>query len=102
MADSVNAPGQRLEHYTEKRPQEVLLVTVDIDGERDQVAIFRGFSSSLMRSTAFDPDLPVLPSHAVIKSIDRLKSPYSPSNPRYIQQNLTWEEMQPLLEALNV
>lgn len=102
MADRVTAPGQRLEHYTEKRPQEVLLVTVEVDGERDQVAIFRGFSSSLVRSTASDPDLPVLPSHAVIESIDRLQSPYDPSNPHYIQQNITWEEMQLLLEVLNV
>ncbi|MBW4578566.1 MAG: hypothetical protein KME42_03210 [Tildeniella nuda ZEHNDER 1965/U140] len=102
MVDSVNAPGQRLERYTEKRPQEVLLVTVDLEGERDQVAIFRGFSSSLVRSTAFDPDLPVLPGHAVIQSIDRLQSPYDPSSPRYIQQGITWAAMQPLLEALDV
>lgn len=102
MAEPVNTSGQRLERYTEQRPHEVLLVTVEVDGERDQVAIFRGFSSSLVRSTAFDPDLPVLASHAVIKSIDRLQSPYDPSNPHYIQQNLTWEEMQLLLEVLNV
>lgn len=102
MVHSVNAPGQRLERYTEKRPQEVLLVTAKVEGEIDQIAIFRGFSSSLMRSTAFDPDLPVLPSHAVIESIDRLQSPYDPSNPRYIQQGVIWEEMQTLLEALDL
>jgi hypothetical protein len=102
MAQSSNAPGLRLERYTEKCPQEVLLVTATVEGEMDQVAIFRGFSSSLVRSTAFDPDLPVLSSHAVIESIDRLQSPYDPTNPRYIQQGLTWEAMQPLLEALNV
>ena len=102
MAPAINTPGLRLERYTEKRPQEVLLVTATVDGERDQVAIFRGFSSSLVRSTAFDPDLPVLPSGAVIESIDRVQSPYDPSNPRYIQQGLTWEAMQPLLEALDV
>ena len=102
MAQSTNAPGLRLERYTEKRPQEVLLVTATVGHERDQIAIFRGFSSSLVRSTAFDPDLPVLPSDAVIESIDRLRSPYDPSNPRYIQQGLTWEAIQPLLQDLNV
>jgi len=94
--------GQRLERYTEKRPQEVLLVTADVEGEFDQVAIFRGFSSSLVKATAFDPDLPVLAENAVILSIDRLQSPYDPNHPHYIQQGLTWEEMQLLLAALGV
>lgn len=101
MAQSA-ALGQRMERYTEKRPQEVLIVTVAVDGEIDQVVIFRGFSSSLVRSTAFDPDLPVLDENAVIQSIDRLQSPYDPNHPHYIQQGLTWEEMQLLLEALGV
>jgi hypothetical protein len=96
------AAGQRLESYTEKRPQEVLLVTADVEGEIDQVAIFRGFSSSLVKATAFDPDLPVLAENAVIHSIDRLQSPYDPNHPHYIQQGLTWEEMQLLLDALGV
>jgi hypothetical protein len=47
----------RLEQYTTKRPQEVLLVKIEIDGELDEIAIFKGFSSSLMRPTAFDPDI---------------------------------------------
>ncbi|PSB30449.1 hypothetical protein [Stenomitos frigidus] len=102
MAHPVDMPGQRLERYTEKQPQEVLLVTTIVEGEVDQVVIFRGFSSSLVRSTAFDPDLPVLAENAVIQSIDRLQSPYDPSHPRYIQQGLTWEEMQALLKVLGV
>jgi hypothetical protein len=53
--------AQRLEQYTLKRPNEVLLVTAEIDGELDQIAVFKGFSSSLMRSTDSDPDVPVLP-----------------------------------------
>jgi|SRR5579883_1682643 len=98
----MTAAGTRLEQYTEKRPQEVLLVTAEIDGEADQIVIFRGFSSSLVRSTAFDPDVPVLPSQSVIHTIDRLQSPYDPGNPKYIQQGLTWETMQPLLKAAGV
>jgi hypothetical protein len=88
---------KRLEQYTIKHPQEALLVTTETAGEIDRVIIFKGFSSSLMSSTAFDPDLPVLAAGAAIISIDRVASPYYPDSPRYIQQGLTWEEMQRLL-----
>jgi len=94
-------PGKRLEQYTAKRSHEVLLVTVEIEGEPDQIVIFKGFSSSLMRPTAFDPDVPVLP-QAKILTIDRVASPYNPHSPRYIQQGLTWETMQPLLLEVGV
>ena len=94
MAQSI---GQRLEQYTLKHPQEVLLVTAEIEGETDQIAIFKGFSSSLSRSTSFDPEVPVIPAEAKIISIDRVESPYNPESPQYIQQELTWEEMQTLL-----
>ncbi|MBW4640046.1 MAG: hypothetical protein KME05_17825 [Gloeocapsa sp. UFS-A4-WI-NPMV-4B04] len=97
-----NSVAQRLEQYTAKRSREVLLVTVDINGEQDQIAIFKGFSSSLMRPTAFDPDVPVLSDRAKIISIDRVASPYDPQSPRYIQQGLTWETMQPLLSEIGV
>ncbi|MBF2018397.1 MAG: hypothetical protein IGS23_25000 [Rivularia sp. T60_A2020_040] len=97
-----NPINKRLEQYTTKRPQEVLLVTLEINGERDEVAIFRGFSSSLMRPTAFDPDVPVIPQQANIISIDRLKSPYNPDSPQYIQQGLSIEQMQTLLAQANV
>ncbi|MBR8839917.1 MAG: hypothetical protein DSM106950_39455 [Stigonema ocellatum SAG 48.90 = DSM 106950] len=92
-----NSIGKRLEQYTAKHPQEVLLVTVEIADEQDQIAIFKGFSSSLMHPTAFDPDVPVLPDEAKIITIDRVVSPYNPEAPRYIQQGLSWETMQALL-----
>lgn len=92
----------RLEQYTAKRSHEVLLVTAEVNGERDQVAIFRGFSSSLMRPTAFDPDIPVLPEDAEILTIDRLQAPYNPQQPRYLQQGLTWDTMLPLLHEVGV
>ncbi|MGB7440021.1 MAG: hypothetical protein WA919_03055 [Coleofasciculaceae cyanobacterium] len=91
--------GKRLEQYTSKYPQEVLIVTAEIAGEEDQIAIYKGFSSSLMRPTAFDPDIPVLPAEAKIIKIDRLASPYSPNAPRYIEQNITWETMEELLSS---
>lgn len=99
MNDSV---GKRLEKYTAKRPQEVLLVTVEIAGETDRIVIFKGFSSSLMHPTAFDPEVPVLPDEATILSIDRVVSPYNPESPRYIQQGLTRETIQSLLQEAGV
>ena len=98
----MNSVGIRLEQYTAKRSHEVLLVTVEIGGHRDQIAIFKGFSSSLMRPTAFDPEVPVLSEQAKIIMIDRVASPYNPHSPRYIQQGLTWETMQPLLAEVGV
>lgn len=97
-----HSPAKRLEQYTVKRPQEVLFVTAEISGELDQIAIFKGFSSSLMRPTAFDPDVPVLPDESNILTIDRVQSPYDPETPCYIQQGLTWETIQPLLSKVGV
>lgn len=94
--------GKRLEHYTVKRSHEVLIVTAEIEAEQDQIAIFKGFSSSLTRPTAFDPEVPVLPDGAKILTIDRVASPYNPQSPRYIQQGLTWDTIQPLLEEAGV
>jgi hypothetical protein len=94
--------GLRLEQYTLKRPQEVLLATIEVDGEVDQIAIYKGFSSSLMRPTAFDPDIPVLPDTATVIAIDRLQSPYTPESPQYIQAELTLEEMLQLLTEVGV
>lgn len=99
MNDSL---AKRLEQYTSKYPQEVLIVTAEIAGEEDQIAIYKGFSSSLMRPTAFDPDVPVLPAEAKIIKIDRVASPYNPNAPRYIQKDLTWESMQELLLVADV
>jgi hypothetical protein len=92
----------RLEQYTLKCPNEVILVSTVTDGEDDQVVIFRGFSSSLMRSTAFDPDVPIIHEHADILSIDRLQGPYHPDNPQYLQTGLSPDMMIPILEKVGV
>ncbi len=94
--------GKRLEQYTIKHPQEVLLVTVETNGEEDQIAIFKGFSSSLVQPTNFDPDIPVLPDGAKILNIDRAVSPYNPDSPRYLEQGLSWEMMQTRLSDIGV
>jgi len=98
-----HAASKRLEQYTLKKPQEVLIVDVEIGGMvSDRLIIFKGFSSSLMRPTAFDPDVPLLPKEAKIMRIDRLRSPYNDNAPHYLQQGLNWENMELLLQELGI
>ena len=97
-----NSISRRLEKYTVKKSQEVLIINVEIDDQPDQIAVFKGFSSSLMRPTAYDPDVPVLPDTAKIITIDRIASPYNPDSPRYLQQDISWEDMQVLLSEVGV
>ncbi|MDJ0575061.1 MAG: hypothetical protein QNJ65_07820 [Xenococcaceae cyanobacterium MO_234.B1] len=100
MTESINL---RLEKYTMKRREEVLMVEVEtISGEPDTIVIYNGFSSSLMRPTNYDPDIPVIENDAKIISIDRLASPYDPVNPTYIQTGLTLSEMEKLLAETGV
>ncbi len=63
------SPLERLEQYTTKRRQEVLVVTARVNGVMDEILVFKGFSSSLMKPTAFDPDVAVLPEGAEIVAI---------------------------------
>ncbi|NEQ37073.1 MAG: hypothetical protein F6K40_12620 [Okeania sp. SIO3I5] len=97
-----NNIAHRLEQYTIKRPNQVLIVKVLIDEQPDEIAIFKGFSSSLMRPTDFNPDIPVLSETAKIISVDLLASPYNPEVPIYIKEGLTWEEMQSLLTEVGL
>lgn len=100
MSESI---GLRLEQYTLKRRQEVLIVNLEtLAGEPDQVMVYGGFSSSLMRATEFDPDLPVIDPNSTILSIDRLASPYDPERPEYLETDLTLETMESLLQQLNI
>jgi hypothetical protein len=89
---------KRLERYTLQHPEEVLLVKVGWADETDEITIFKGFSSSLMRQTAFDPDEPIIPAKAVVLSVDRFKSPYHPAQPQVIEQDVSWENFLALLE----
>lgn len=90
---------KRLERYTLKHPEEVLLVKVQCEGELDEVTVFKGFSSSLMRQTAFDPDVPIIPAKAVVLSVDRFRSPYNPVQPKVIAQGISWDEFSALLDS---
>ena len=95
--------GLRLEQYTLQRKQEVLMVHLEsAAGEPDTVTIYAGFSSSLMKPTAFDPDIPVIAPGSKIISIDRLASPYNPSNPQYIESGLDLAAMNQILSEMNL
>ncbi|MEM8503999.1 MAG: hypothetical protein AAF716_12700 [Cyanobacteria bacterium P01_D01_bin.1] len=84
--------ASRLENYTLQHPQEVLIVHAQIEQQADEIVVFRGFSSSLMRPTDFDPEVPVLSENAKIIHIDRLKGPYQPQSPQYIEKEIPLEE----------
>jgi hypothetical protein len=94
--------GKRLERYTLRCPDRVLLVSIVCAGEEDCITIFKGFSSSLMRSTAFDPDVPVIDENAEIIEVDLLASPYDPDNPQYLERGLTWADIEQKLEELGL
>ena len=83
-----------LEQYTLKNSQEVLLVSAEINGKIEEIIIFKGFSSSLTQSTAFDPDISILPANSIILKIDIIQSPYNPDNIKYIEKNLSWQDFQ--------
>ena len=95
--------GLRLEKYTTKRREEVLMVHLQTAaGKPDTVMIYAGFSSSLMNPTAFDPDIPVISADSTIISIDRLVSPYDPNNPQYIESGLNLTAMEEILAKINL
>lgn len=92
----------QLQDYTIKQKDEALIVTIVVqEGEKQleqQLIVFRGFTSSLSQSTPFDPEHPVIPPGAEIKSIDRVKAPYNPQVPQYIDRGLTWAQFQLLMQ----
>ncbi|XP_011024235.1 PREDICTED: uncharacterized protein LOC105125458 isoform X2 [Populus euphratica] len=75
-----------LEFYSQSAIGEALLVRAVVDEQEVE-----GFSSCLSYGTSPDPSRSVLPARAVIKSIDRIKGPFNPSNIEYLEKDLTWE-----------
>ena len=92
----------RLENYTLRFPQEVLLIQAEIEDESDTIIIFKGFSSSLVRPTAYDPEIPTLPESALIHKIDRLKGPYQPQLPEYIERGISLKTFKSRLTTLDL
>ncbi|KAK3003057.1 hypothetical protein RJ639_018939 [Escallonia herrerae] len=86
-----NAEIAMLELYSQSAKEEALLVSALVDEEEVEVLIFKGFSSSLSYRTSPDPSRSILPARAVIKSIDRIKGPFDPSNIEYLERGLTLE-----------
>lgn len=94
----VKAIGWRLEKYTTRFQNEVLIVNLEhSSGDNDTVLVYNGFSGSLVRNTTYDPDIPVIEHDAKIITVDRLASPYDPAQPKYIERGLTSLDMEKLL-----
>ncbi|XFA73844.1 hypothetical protein RYO59_002098 [Thermosynechococcaceae cyanobacterium Okahandja] len=87
-------PLEPLEAYSHCHPQEVLLVEATVGEELEVVLIFKGVSSSLVRPTVVEADVPVLPPEAVIIGVDRLASPYNPNAPVYLERGIPWPDFQ--------
>ena len=83
-------PIDRLERYSLDRPQEVLLLRCTVDGEPDEILVYKGYSSSTVRPTAFDLGTPVLPPDANIETVSRLKAPYQPNAPQALEADIPW------------
>ncbi|KAK4423379.1 hypothetical protein Salat_1920700 [Sesamum alatum] len=90
-----------LEMYTQSMKDEILLVQTLVDGEQVEVLIFKGFSSCLSYKTSSDPSRSVVPGKAVIKSIDRVKGPFDPSNIQYIEKGLTFDAFKTRIQSHN-
>ena len=59
----------------------------------------QGHSSSLMRATSADLEEAILPPNAIISKIDRLRGPYNPNMPQYIEEGLSWDQFFNFLES---
>lgn len=92
----------RLEQYTLRHPGEVLLLLVEREEGEDCILVFKGFSSSLVSPTYFDPEIPLVSAEDRILKVDRLASPYQPDRPEYLEQNIAWEEMARRLNDLGL
>jgi hypothetical protein len=70
---------EQLEACSRSRPDRVLRLRGELEGEPYELLIYRGFSSSTTHPTAFDPDRPVLPAGTVIEGAELLAGPLNPA-----------------------
>ncbi|XP_074279213.1 uncharacterized protein LOC141604668 [Silene latifolia] len=89
-----------LELYSQSNREEALLVTALVDDQEVEVLIFKGYSSCLSYRTSPDLSKSVLPQRAVIKSIDRIRGPFDPTNIDYIEKGLTWESFRSRISTI--
>ena len=82
-----------LEAISRSRADRVLRLSgaLPVDGgdgegwEPFELLIFRGFSSSVSHSTAFDPDQPALPEKARIETAELLLGPLNPAQEQRLE-----------------
>ncbi|KAI3976473.1 hypothetical protein MKX01_008331 [Papaver californicum] len=87
----------------ESARSEALLVTATVDGQEEEILIFKvsHMEKGITYRTSPDPSRSILPERAVIKSIDRIRGPFDPSNIEYIDKGLTLEIFERRLEQTN-
>jgi hypothetical protein len=74
----------RFEEISRSRPDRVLRLRGELQGEPLELLIFRGFSCSTTHPTAFDPDTSVLPAGAVLQQAELLQGPLDPAAERIL------------------
>ena len=83
MASDVASLLSRIEELSRSRPDRVVRLTGELQGEGGleafELLIFRGFSSSVSHPTAFDPDQPALPAEALVQAAELLQGPFNPA-----------------------
>jgi hypothetical protein len=94
--------GRRLEQYSLRHPSEVLVIHSQLEGQLDEILVFRGFSSSLVQSTDADPDVPVLDPEAQVIGIDRCQAPYNALVPKYLERGILAETFADRLDELGL
>lgn len=90
---------KQLEDYSIKHKNEALIVTILVENIEQQIIVFRGFSSSLTHPTPADPEEPLIPPGAELKTIDRVRAPYNPADPDYIDRGLSWSDFELLARS---
>lgn len=91
-----------LERYSQEHPQEVLRVQLEGEEGSDLVLIYRGFSSSLMRSTPHNPDEAVISPTARFVQLERLTAPYHPNQSKTLATYRQWSDLQAWLAEAGI
>ncbi|XP_021909974.1 uncharacterized protein LOC110823804 [Carica papaya] len=90
--DEYNEEIAMLELYSQSARGEALIVHALVDEQDVEVLILKGFSSCLSYGTSPDLSTSVIPAGALIRSVDRIKGPFDPSNIEYLEKGLTWAD----------
>jgi len=106
---------KRMERFTKARPGEVLLARYrrEPGGEEDEVIVYRGASSSLVRRTEREEAMSVLAPRSRLASVDWMQGPFKPTrkavdpegtqgdDQEYFKKGLTRREVELILRIVD-